>query len=160
MVIPHITINWRKVGRIIRKSAWKTFIWILFTVVASCLPLVLTLGFYKITEKRIDEVKYIRDIMLIAYTIIVSLFGMSLDVDRNLGLPTRITFACFSFFSALICGGIYFSIFGMNISGEDVPADSFWIFLYIALGFSILHFLFVIIIESISCIRNEINSVV
>lgn len=158
MTRPHITINWSKVGQVIRKALWKTFVWILFTVIASCLPLVLTLGFYMITEKHIDEVKYIRDIMLVAYTIVVSLFAMSLDLERNLKLPTRTVFACISFFSALICGGIYFSIFGMNISGEDVPAESFWTFFYIALGLSVLHFLFVIIIEVISSIRDIQNA--
>ena len=145
-------VDWAKV---IRKALWKTFTWTCFTVLASSLPLLLTLGFYKITGKGINEVKYIRDIMLVAYTIIVSLFAMSLDIEKNLKLSTRIIFACISFLSALTCGGIYFSIFGMNIAGEDVPTGSFLNFLYIALGLSIAHFLLVIILEGISCLRDE-----
>ena len=152
---PHVKIPW---GKVFKRAFWKTFYWFGVTVVASTLPLLLTLGFYKITGKGTNDVravKYIRDIVLIAYTIIVSLLAMVLDEEKNLGGRTRAFLSLFSFFSSFICGGIYFFIFGINISGEDVADSSFFPFFCISLVLSVIHLIFVFIVETVSYKRSE-----
>lgn len=150
-----VKIPW---GKVFKRAFWKTFYWFWVTVVASTLPLILILGFYKITGKGnndVKAVKYIRDIMLIAYTIIVSLLAIVLDEEKNLDGRTRAFFSLFSFFSSFACGGIYFFIFGMNISGEDIADSSFGPFFCIALILSVIHLIFVFVVEALSYKRTE-----
>lgn len=146
--------------KIFGHACWRTFLWFIFTVVFPVLPLAAVIGFCKITGmggNEITKAKYIRDIILIAWTITISIIGIVWDDEKNLGLRVRAFFSIIALICTFFCTSHYFSIFGVNISGKDIAEADVPTFLWFAVGVTILHLVLVFIIEIIISYKQSKN---
>lgn len=144
--------------KILGHACWRTFLWFIFSVVFPVLPLAAVIGFYNITGiggNEVTKVKYIRDIILIAWTITISIVGIALDDEKELKVQARTVFSIIAFICTVICTACYFLIFGVNISGKDIAEADVPTFFWFAVGVSILHLVLVFIIEIISYKRSK-----
>jgi len=89
--------------------------WLWYGVILSVLPLVLVLGFYRLSGHKVGEIDYIPDLILVSFAVAVNLassVNSSKLKNENIGK----TCARISTFSWIICLACYYFLVGVAIN--------------------------------------------